>query len=371
MAQIQKLAQFPLMRKLEPQFEKPRSVYVHIPFCRHRCGYCNFTLEAGRDYLTESFLSALQMEVEWLDQTYEVDTVFLGGGTPSHLSPDQLKKLHRILQSRFQLATNAEFSAECNPGDLCPEKARALAEIGVNRISLGVQSLNSAKLKLLERDHDAEIVRSAVRNARQCFGTLSIDLIFAAPGETLEEWKADLEAALELGPDHLSTYELTFEKGTRFWNRKSHGQLIPNDNDLCCEMFEYAISICDAVGLRHYEVSNFAKSDFQCRHNLAYWTGRSYFAFGPGASSFINGIRKTNHRSTTHYIRKVMSGEFATEETEHLTGKRAALEQLVIGLRLRQGVNGSTFKKRTGNSAPGIDRSSVISEDAGTGSLDI
>ncbi len=326
----------------------PRSVYIHVPFCRHRCGYCNFTLVAGRDYLIERFLNALETEIAWLDHVYEIETLFLGGGTPSHLSAAQLERLGSIIRSRFVLNQRAEVTAECNPNDLNEACSEGLAAIGVNRISLGVQSLNPTKLQRLERDHGLDDVQNAIGLARQFATSVSLDLIFAAPHETLSEWEEDLESAIELQPDHLSTYELTYEKGTHFWNRLSQGDLAQSDEDLRAEMYTLAIEKLQQRGLEQYEVSSFARSGHLCRHNRAYWMGDPYFAFGPGAARFVDGIREINHQSTMKYLQLVERGQLPVADREQLDARAAAAERLAVGLRMKDGLNPVEFKSRTG-----------------------
>jgi oxygen-independent coproporphyrinogen-3 oxidase len=303
---------------------------------------------AGRDYLIERFLNALETEIGWLDQVYEIETLFLGGGTPSHLSAAQMERLGSIIRSRFVLNQRSEFTAECNPNDLDEACSQALATLGVNRISLGVQSLNPAKLQRLERDHGLADIQNAIELARQFATSVSFDLIFAAPQETLSEWDEDLESATELQPDHLSTYELTYEKGTHFWNRLSRGDLAQSDEDLRAEMYTLAIEKLQRSGLRQYEVSSFARSGHACRHNQAYWIGDPYFAFGPGAARFIDGIRETNHQSTMKYLQLVESGQPPVAEREQLAPRAAAAERLAVGLRLNGGLNPVEFKTRTG-----------------------
>jgi len=337
-----------------PDGQWPRSLYLHVPFCRHRCGYCNFTLVAGRDYLIERYLDALETELGWLNRTYELDTLFFGGGTPSHLSSPHLDRLNSIVRSRFSLGQNAEITAECNPNDLDLEKGESLARLGVNRISLGVQSLNPSKLKRLERDHTQSDIQNAVEVARSFCQSVSIDLMFAAPEETLSQWQEDLQQALALEPDHISTYELTYEKGTKFWNRKSHGMLTEADEELRAEMYLHTIKQLDESERQQYEVSSFAKAGHRCRHNLAYWTGEPYFAFGPGASRFVNGIRETNHQSTMQYLKLVESAQSPVAEFEQLDAISSARERLAIGLRMIDGVNEADFIRRTGHSVESI-----------------
>ncbi len=334
-------------RARQPYSIKPRSVYIHIPFCRHRCGYCNFSLVANRDYLVERFLHALEREIGWLEDRFELDTLFLGGGTPSHLSPSNLDRLREIVDSRFSFLPNAEVSAECNPNDLSREKATALAAFGVNRISLGVQSLNEEKLRRLERDHDLNQVRRAVDGVRRFANSVSFDLIFAVHGETLRQWKQELQAALLLHPDHVSAYELTYEKGTQFWNRQLKGELGPADEDLRADMYVATTDLLEAAGLPAYEVSSFAKPGHRCRHNETYWIGLPYFAFGPGASSYANGVRQTNHQSTMQYLKLIEAGQPAVSFSEKLGPEAAARELLAIGLRRVEGIDESAFFELT------------------------
>jgi len=325
-----------------------RSAYVHVPFCRHRCGYCNFTLVAGRDYLVDRFLAAIETELQPLPPGIELDTLYLGGGTPSRLGNEALIRLKQILDSRFLLRPNAEFTIECNPVDIDLKKIETLSSIGVNRISLGVQSFNARKLKRLERDHSPDVAREAVKLCQSFCQSVSLDLIFATAGETVAEWQADLDAALETGPDHVSTYELTYEKGTTFWNRRQRGELSETDDDIKAEMYAWTIERLATAGLKHYEISSFSKPDHQSRHNNIYWSGRDYFAFGPGASRYLDGVRATNHRSPMAYLKRAEAGENTIVESERLSPRDRALEHLVIGLRMRRGIDVQTFANQNG-----------------------
>src|SRR5262245_2453713 len=226
----------------------PRSAYIHVPFCRHRCGYCNFTLIAGRDDLIESFLAALETELSWLGEPREVDTLFVGGGTPTHLRGKQLELLLTTVLRWHPLAKGSEFSVEANPANVHSETVGILADHGVTRISLGAQSFQLEKLKLLERDHGPRDIARATDLARGRELDVSLDLIFGAPGETLPGWQDDLQRALRLSPDHVSTYGLTFEKGTSFWNRLQHGELSKIDEEVERQMYETAIDRLTAAG---------------------------------------------------------------------------------------------------------------------------
>lgn len=339
----------------------PAAAYVHVPFCAHRCGYCNFTLLAGRDDLMGDYLTALERELSWLGEPRPVETLFLGGGTPTRLPPAELTRLLRLVRHWFPLAAGGELSVEANPADMTSPCADALAAGGVTRISLGAQSFNSAKLKLLERDHDADQIAAAVEQARRFADSISLDLIFAAPGETLVEWEQDLAAALALRPDHLSCYGLTFERGTAFWSRLARGELQPADEELERAMYLAARQRLAAERFEHYEVSNFARPGHRCRHNLMYWHGREYFAAGPGAARHLEGRREVNHRSTTTWMRRVLAGESPVAESETLAPQEKARERLVFGLRMLDGVDCAEFARQTGYSidqlvGPALDR---------------
>lgn len=336
-----------------PDTRPPRSLYLHVPFCRHRCGYCNFTLVAGRDYLIDRFVDAAIAEMERdlaarNESLPPLETLYLGGGTPTHLAGPPLDRLFHAVHSRFQTDPAVECTVEANPADITAEVAEQLVRIGVNRISLGVQSLSGEKLRLLERDHDAEVVKSSIELARQNFGSHSMDMIFATPGETIQKWEQDLRAALELVPDHLSAYELTWEKGTSYWSRKTHGQWQVADEGLRADMYAATIDICREHGLEQYEISSFARSpSHRSSHNRMYWTGSPWMAFGPGAASFENGVRTIRHRSVLQYLKMVEAGD-AVWETDSIPLVQRVAEILCIGLRMVEGVRADEFKTATG-----------------------
>lgn len=323
----------------------PRAAYVHVPFCAHRCGYCNFTLVARRDDLIGPYLQAIQLELQSLGQAYPVDTLFFGGGTPTHLPPEAFRQLMQMARTWFVPATNAEVSVEANPH---PDIVPLLAECGVTRVSLGGQSFDARKLQLLERSHTPDELRQTVQLAGRQLPTSSLDLIFGVPGETLDVWRNDLQTAIDTGVPHISTYGLTFERGTQFWNRRLHGELQSLDDELERDMYALAIDLLTAAGYEHYEVSNFAKPGHRCRHNETYWSGDPFFAVGPGAARFINGRREINHRSTTTYIKRMLAGQSPVAEMDELSPLERARELLVVGLRRLQGVQRDAFLARTG-----------------------
>jgi len=329
-------------------FPAPRSAYIHVPFCVHRCGYCNFAVVAGRDDLVGPYLEALETELAGSEQPREVDTLYLGGGTPTFLAVEQLSQLCQLVLKWHPLAAGYEWTVEANPGDLDAKRLDVLASFGVNRISLGAQSFRSEKLNLLERDHDRADILCAVDLARSAGMRVSLDLIFAAPDEELDQWVADLQQAIALQPEHISTYGLTFEQGTTFWNRLRKKELVSAPEELEREMYLAAIDRLEAAGFRHYEISNFAQPGQLSRHNEVYWSGDGYFAAGPGAARYVDGIRETNHRSTSAYLKRVLRGESPVVERERLDDEQRAREHLVFGLRRLIGVDRVAFFHRTG-----------------------
>ncbi|MCA9053247.1 MAG: radical SAM family heme chaperone HemW, partial [Planctomycetaceae bacterium] len=335
--------------RLETEAAAPvRAAYVHVPFCRHRCGYCDFTLVAGRDDLIENYLSALERELVALGEPRVVETLFLGGGTPTHLEPDALTRLFGLLRTWLPTTQGAEVSVEANPADLTRERIEVLAAAGVNRVSLGVQSLQVEHLQTLERDHRPEEVAEVVERLRPRISNVAIDLIFAIPGQTPAEWEATLLGSLALQPAHVSTYGLTWERGTAFWSRRLKGDLRPVDEETEREMYALAMDRVAAAGLTQYELSNFARPGCECRHNQTYWRGESYFGFGPGAASYLGGVRRINHRSTTTWIRRMQAGELAIQEEERLSPEERAREAIMLGLRQRTGIDLGQFEQRFG-----------------------
>ena len=373
-----------------------RHAYIHVPFCRHRCGYCNFTLVAGRDDLVESYLEALELELSGqLHGQVSVDTIFLGGGTPSHLSPSHTRQLLDIIAKWFELApcgelasgirSSGEFSCEANPLDCSEEKLQLLASYGVNRISLGGQSFSDQKLRFLERDHRGADLGRSIDRCLDRFPNVSLDLIFAGPGESLTEWQADYKRAMDSGVQHLSTYGLTIEPGAAFYGRQLRGRLTEQPDEMQYLMFESSIEALTAVGWEHYEVSNFCLGkDYECSHNNAYWEGGYWYGFGPGAASFLPieqqtmhseittpsgktvemlqaeyqlghatqyavvARRQVNHRSTSAYIRRLHLGRSPVQEVDDVSLLQLARERLVFGLRRLSGVSLEVIASQTG-----------------------
>lgn len=331
----------------------PESAYVHIPFCRHRCAYCNFAVVADRLDLETAYLEALETELGWLETPRRIATLYVGGGTPTELTDAGLERLCRLLDKWFpRNDLHYEYTFEANPEGLTESRLQRLVAFGVNRLSLGVQSFNADKLQRLDRLHTAEQSHQAIELAKAHFENVAADLMFAAPGETLDTWLTDLATMIYHAPTHVSTYGLTIEAGTRFFAARKKGALVEIDEGPQRDMYLAAIDQLNAAGFEHYEVSNFARASqsdtARSRHNETYWHGRPYFAAGAGAARYVDGHRETNHRSTTAYIKRVLAGESPVAETEELSKEERARERLVFGLRRLAGVDLAAFAVETG-----------------------
>ena len=332
---------------LSPVNKPPRAAYIHVPFCAHRCGYCNFTLVADRNELVKPYLRAIARELAFLKEAHPVDTLYFGGGTPTQLSHDNFRRLAELVLQWHPLADHYEWTVEANPKDVTVEQVALFEELGVTRISLGAQSFDPQKLQLLERDHQGSDNSRATSLVKEAGMQVAVDLIFGCPQETLATWQHDLDSALQLESDHMSTYGLTFEKGTQFWSRKHKGELIELQEDCQRQMYELAIEHLTVAGFEHYEVSSFARPGRRSRHNQVYWSGAPYFAAGPGASRYIGGVRETNHRSPTAYLKRVLAGESPVAEREELSPEARARELLVFGLRRLEGIDREEFFQQT------------------------
>ena len=327
---------------------EPRHAYVHVPFCRHRCGYCDFSLVAGRDDLIDRYFAALAVELERVREPLDLDTLYLGGGTPSHLGPDGLERLFSLLHASLRPVAGAEVSIECNPEDVSEPLAAALHACGVTRASLGAQSLDAVTLRSLDRSHAPDDVRRAVALLGDRGLAVNIDLMTAAPGQSLTAVERDLDAVIAIGPQHVSVYCLTWEKGTAFEGLRRTGALAAADEGDEGAMFEAAIDRLEAAGYEHEEVSNFARPGHRCRHNEAYWDCRPWEAFGPGAARFDGRTRITNHRSPVTWMNRVLAGDDVTGDMDAMDAEAAARERLVVGLRRRAGVERAAFRAASG-----------------------
>lgn len=335
----------------EPAWWEPRAAYVHVPFCAHKCGYCDFASVAGQDDRAEEYLEALEVEMAAvLGAPRSVSTLFVGGGTPTYLAAQLLERLLERLEYWFRPTAEFEYTVESNPNTLSAEKVAILADHGVNRVSLGAQSFEPRLLTQLERNHDPNSVGRAFELLRPRIENLSLDLIFGVPTQTAEDWARDLERALELEPEHLSTYGLTYEKGTRLWSQRRLGVVRPVDEELERWMYEHALDRLAAAGFAHYEISNFARGGMRraCRHNLVYWANDAYFGFGTGAAAYRQGERTLNTRELGAYIERCRTGRSPVSQREKLEPEARARETAIVQLRRRNGLERASFEARTG-----------------------
>ncbi|MGB9886027.1 MAG: radical SAM family heme chaperone HemW [Moorellales bacterium] len=330
------------------------ALYLHIPFCLRKCPYCDFVSFPGRSEAEmAAYVAALAREAElWgsrLTPAPEVDTAYVGGGTPSLLSPALWRQLGSALRRRFSLSPGLEFTVEANPGTLTPELLTVLREIGVNRLSLGAQSFNPRFLEMAGRPYRPQDIRAAVVQARQAgFSNLNLDLIFGFPGQTLADWQQDLEAALELEPTHLSCYELQLDPATPWGRAEAEGRLVRPEEEERAAMYDYAVDRLSQAGFEHYEISNFALPGYFCRHNLAYWRREPYLGLGVAAASFMGERRWSNLVSVEEYRKRLAAGDLPVAEAEELTPEAAMAETMLLGLRLVKGVEVSRFRKQFG-----------------------
>jgi putative oxygen-independent coproporphyrinogen III oxidase len=320
-------------------------IYVHVPFCLTRCGYCDFNAYAGMDHLAPRYVRALFLEAELAAPDWDgVDVVslFLGGGTPTTLAPADLKALVAHLRARFDAVADAEITTEANPDTVDVAKLEALRSAGIERLSLGAQSFDPAVLVSLERIHAPDSVRRAFAAARSAgYENVNLDLIYGAHDETLDSWERTLLETISLGPEHVSAYALTIEPATRLGRKVASGLLPAPDPDMQADMFSTACDVLGSSGYRHYEVSNWAKPGFECRHNLGYWERRPYVGLGAGAHSYRDERRWWNVRPPEEYMARVEAGDLPVGGEERLEPPDAHLEEVFLRLRILEGIPAS------------------------------
>ena len=322
-----------------------KGLYIHIPFCRKRCLYCDFYSSQYSESLASSYISVILKQIQGLSQDFS--SIYIGGGTPSVLSLDLLDKLLPSLK-RF-IKTDTEFTIEVNPESVDEEKLKLFFDKGVNRISIGVQSFNDRKLKTLGRIHDASEANRAIELSKKSgFKNISIDMIFGVSGEDLKAWQADLEKVACCAIEHISCYSLSYEKDTPLFRMREKNRIAPLDDETMAEMYRYAISYLAAKSFNHYEVSNFAKPGFECAHNLNYWDNNPYIGLGPSAVSYIEGGRSENVAGVEEYIDRHEKGVSLIAYRENLSGVRMAKEASAVKIRTKQGIDYSWFKNKTG-----------------------
>jgi oxygen-independent coproporphyrinogen-3 oxidase len=325
-----------------PPLPTDAGLYVHVPFCLTRCGYCDFNAYAGLSHLGPAYAEALRRETDLYVESWagvRFVSIFLGGGTPTTLPAETLGALVSAFRDRFDFDEDAEVTCEANPDTVDLAYLEALRAAGITRLSMGVQSFNLAVLASLERVHSADSARRAFRDARAAgFDDVNLDFIYGALGETVETWRRTIEQSVALAPEHLSCYALTVEPNTRLGQRVSTGRTPPPDPDLQADLYEVACECLAAAGYGHYEVSNWAKPGHECLHNLGYWEGRPYLGLGAGAHSFRDGRRWWNLRLPRRYLDAIASGVPPVEGEEFPDEGEAALERTLLSVRLDRGI---------------------------------
>jgi putative oxygen-independent coproporphyrinogen III oxidase len=321
-------------------------LYVHVPFCRSKCMYCDFYSIADCS-LIPAWLKAIATEISLYSEIFSsFDSLYLGGGTPSVLEESELASLMEIIQQSFSLDPASEITLEANPDDVTPEKLHGYRRLGINRLSLGVQSFDNDELRFLGRRHTARQSQEAVMMAREAgFANLSLDLMYGLPGQTLAAWKKNLATALTFKPEHLSCYQLTVEPGTELARRQGEGGKKLLDEEAERDLFLFTSTCLPEHGYLHYEISNFALGEEHlCRHNLKYWRRLPYLGLGPAAHSFDGVMRWWNHRSVARYCETLAAGAAPVAGSEVLTPEQVRLEKLWLGFRTREGVELSAVK---------------------------
>ncbi len=331
------------------------SLYLHIPFCHTRCHYCDFNTYAGMLPLREPYVRALITEGELAGQLAQhangtarrSRTIFFGGGTPSLLTVEQIRRLLSACREAFTVDEEAEITLEANPGTLSAEQLTGLRVAGINRLSLGSQSFDAELLQTLGRIHTPEEIVQALHHARAAgFHSINLDFMFGLPGQTMQHWITTLDRALALRPEHFSLYSLIIEEGTNFYTWTNEGLIIPGDEDLCADMYEYADERLQAEGYENYEISNWALPGHQSRHNLTYWQNLPYIGMGAGAHSFFGGRRFSNVLDPQEYIRLLKKQQRPEAEGESVDRIQEMSETAFLGLRTAQGLHLPTFEER-------------------------
>ena len=325
--------------------KKPTSAYVHIPFCTQICYYCDFSKVFIKNQPVDSYLEHLLQEFHSYD-IQKLRTLYIGGGTPTALSASQLEVLLEGLTKNLDLSVLEELTIEANPGDLDADKIAVLKNSAVNRVSLGVQTFDDKMLKKIGRSHtEKDIYENIDRLKLAGFDNISIDLIYALPGQTMDQVKDNVAKAIALDIPHMSLYSLILENHTVFMNRMRRGKLPLPKEELEAEMFEYIISELERAGFEHYEISNFSQPGFESRHNLMYWDNAEYYGIGAGASGYVDGVRYKNHGPIRHYLKAVEEGNARITE-EHLTLREQMEEEMFLGLRKKSGVSMARFEEK-------------------------
>jgi oxygen-independent coproporphyrinogen-3 oxidase len=325
------------------------SLYIHIPFCARKCRYCDFNSIVSESKTIDRYLLAVEKELSALKGRYVFNTVYIGGGTPSILSEVHLEKLLQSVIRYIPHSEIREYTVEANPGTLTVNKIGLLKKHMVNRISLGVQSFQDRQLQFLGRIHSGNDAKNAFDSLRKAgFRNINIDLIFGCPEQSVEDWEKDLKTVVELNPEHISTYALTYEEGTLLTRDLDDSVIHKLDEGVELEMYKTSMRYLTSNGYNHYEISNFAKYGYECAHNHVYWNNMGYAGVGAGAFSFIDSVRSSNEKDVSKYIDGINENKNVNSFRENLLINQFASETVIMSLRLRQGISNADFYERFG-----------------------
>ncbi|MFJ7697500.1 radical SAM family heme chaperone HemW [Lysinibacillus fusiformis] len=329
-----------------------RGVYIHIPFCHQICNYCDFNKFYFKNQPVDEYIEALGKEMALATQKNpesfrHIETIFLGGGTPTALSPQQLDKLLTLIHTYIPVNSVTEFTSEANPDELSAEKLQVLFEGGVNRLSMGVQSFDQGLLQKIGRTHSNEHVYETIALAKKIgFQNISIDLMYGLPGQTMAQWKDSLEKALALDLPHFSAYSLIVEPKTIFYNQYAKGKLLLPTEDLEADMYDVLMQQMELHGLQQYEISNFAKPGYHSEHNKIYWDNDEYAGFGAGAHGYLEGVRYSNHGPLKKYMETVLAGELPIVHEHEVSQAEKREEQMFLGLRKSEGIKHKIYEEK-------------------------
>lgn len=323
-------------------------LYIHIPFCSSKCNYCDFNSYAGKLHYTEEYFNSVEKEIEmYRDEMGNklINTIFIGGGTPSCVDEKYISGILSVCRENFNIADECEITVESNPGTIDMEKLTTYRQAGISRISIGLQAYQDKLLKYLGRKHSPQDFISGIEMAKRAgFSNINADVIFGIPGQTMEDWKETVLLLVTSGISHISAYSLKIEEGTRFGDMAERGELTEVDDELDRDMYHYAIEYFRENGFSQYELSNFAKPGFECRHNLTYWKCIDYLGVGAGAHSLLNNIRFSNEYSIENYIKCITYGKKPISEQYTIDLQERMSEYMFLGFRLIKGINNSEFK---------------------------
>ena len=322
-------------------------LYIHIPFCVKKCKYCDFNSYKIVKSEKDRFLSDLKKEMSlYKNKDRKINSIFFGGGTPSILDNKDIKMIMQEIENNFYIDKDAEISMECNPGTLNEDKLRFMKSIGINRLSIGLQALQKDLLNFIGRIHTYEEFEKNYIQARKVgFENINIDLMYNLPNQTFQDWKETLQKVVDLNPEHISAYSLILEEGTKLYDMYMNKEFEMGDEDEDIKMYEYTINYLKSKGYNQYEISNYAKDTYECKHNILYWKCKNYIGLGPGASGYINNVRYNNERSLDSYHDKLSKNQKPIEFFEELTLKDKIEEKIIMGLRMNEGIIFKDFEE--------------------------